>query len=181
MTVELLLNLSRIDKNHEGFIASAVGTGNDSDHCGFLVSAIRDGELACLLDGGAEWLQSGFKFIPSRWYYVATTFRVKGADTEVNAFAADLSDQSPALSWIGTEPDCPRNAGLRSAGHWKGFRRSDGQRLSVAGATRPGVDLRDPSRPPDTGESSPSRVPPRRYPIRLEPSQLDLPAGNCKE
>jgi hypothetical protein len=100
MTVELLLNLARVDKNQEGFIACAVGTGNEADHSGFLVSAIRDGEMACLLDGGAEWLQSGFKFIPGRWYYVATTFRVKGADTEVNAFAADLSDQSPALSWI---------------------------------------------------------------------------------
>jgi hypothetical protein len=100
MTVELLLYLSRVDENQEGFTACAVATRNDSDHCGFLVTAIRDGELACLLDGGAEWLQSGFKFTPGRWYYVATTFHVKGADTEVNSFVADLSGPTTKLTWV---------------------------------------------------------------------------------
>ena len=47
----------------------------------------------------AEWLQSGFKFNPGRWYYLATTFQVKGADTEVNAFSADLSEPGSALNW----------------------------------------------------------------------------------
>ena len=45
--------LPRSTRTREGFIGCAVATGNDSDHCGFLVSAIHDGELAALLDGDA--------------------------------------------------------------------------------------------------------------------------------
>jgi ferric-dicitrate binding protein FerR (iron transport regulator) len=100
MTVELLVNLSGTDMHQEGFIACAVATRHDADHCGFLVTAMRDGELACLLEGGAEWLQSGFKFIPNRWYYVASTFRAKNVDTEVNTFVADLSKKNPKLNWV---------------------------------------------------------------------------------
>jgi len=100
MTVELLLYLSGGDMSQEGFIACAVATRHDTDHCGFLVTAVRDGELACLLEGGAEWLQSGSRFKPGRWYYVASTFRAKTADTEVNTFVSDLTKKEPKLIWI---------------------------------------------------------------------------------
>ncbi len=124
MTIELLLYFSRADKDPEGFIACAVSTRNDADHCGFLVTAIRDGELTCLLDGGAEWLRSGFKFTPGRWYYVASTFRVKGPDTEVNTFAADLSDKTPKLNWIVQNQIAPGVPVAGPLGIGKGF---DGQ------------------------------------------------------
>ena len=124
MTIELLLNFSRAGQVPEGFIACAVSTRNDADHCGFFVTAIRGGEMACLLNGGAEWLHSGFKFTPGRWYYVASTFRVKGPDTEVNTFAADLSDKTPNLNWVvrnqiapGVPASGPLGVGIGFDGH----------------------------------------------------------------
>ena len=128
MTVELLLNLSRVDKNPEGFIACAVATRHDLDHCGFLVTAVRDGELACLLEGGAEWLQSGFKFTPGQWYYVASTFRVKNADTEVNAFVAGLSDKNSKLGWVVRNRIVPGVPAAGPLGIGKGF---DGKTASA--------------------------------------------------
>jgi hypothetical protein len=120
MSIELLLQYSGSSNSHEGFLASAVSTRHDRDQCGFLVAALGGGELACLLDGGSEWLRSGFKFVPGRWYYVAATFDVKGTDvkgtdvkgtdvkgtdvkdteTEINAYVAALGDTNPALQWV---------------------------------------------------------------------------------
>jgi ferric-dicitrate binding protein FerR (iron transport regulator) len=128
MTIELLLCFAGTDKSPEGFIACAVTTQNDADHCGFLVTAVRDGELACLLDGGAEWLRSGFKFVPGRWYYVASTFAVQGARTKVNSFAADLGDKSPKLDWIVQNQVVPGVPPSGPLGIGKGF---DGQKGSA--------------------------------------------------
>jgi len=100
MTVEMLLRLSDVGKSQEGFVASALCVRHDREHCGFLVAALGGGELACLLDGGAEWLQSGFNFMPDRWYYLAVTFQAGEANTKVNAYVADLSNSTPALRCV---------------------------------------------------------------------------------
>jgi hypothetical protein len=97
MTVEMLLRLSRVDKSQGEFVASALSTRHDREHCGFFVAALGDGELACLLDGGAEWLKGDVKFVPERWYYLAITFQADGANTRINAYVADLSGRTPAL------------------------------------------------------------------------------------
>jgi hypothetical protein len=128
MTVELLLYFSRTGKCPEGFIACAVATRIDADHCGFLVTAIDDGELACLFDGGAEWLRSGFKLTPGRWYYLASTFAVRDAATEVNTFVADIGDKSPKLKWIVQNQVVPGVPAAGPLGIGKGF---DGQKGSA--------------------------------------------------
>jgi hypothetical protein len=100
MTVELLMRFAGTGKTREGFVSCALSARHNRKQCGFLLAAIRTGELAFLLDGGSEWLQSGFKFVPGRWYYVAATYNVKQADTEINAHVADLSEKRPTLKWI---------------------------------------------------------------------------------
>ncbi len=128
MTVELLLYLSAVGKGQEGFVASAVSTRRDRHQCGFLLAAVDSGKLACLLDGGSEWLQSGFKLMPGRWYYVASTFLVKNTDTEVNAWVADLSDKSPALKWTVRNRVVPGVPAAGRLGIGKGF---DGEMASA--------------------------------------------------
>jgi hypothetical protein len=128
MTVELLLNLSSVGKTRNEFLASAVAMRHDRDHCGFLVAATGDGELACLLAGDADWLHSGFKLVPGRWYYVALTFQAKNGNTAVNAYAADLSNKHAALNQIVRDQTVPGVAASGRLCIGKGF---DGEMASA--------------------------------------------------
>jgi hypothetical protein len=128
MTVELLMSLSGVGNGQEGFVATAVSTRHDRDQCGFLLAAVGNGELACLLDGGSEWLRSGFKLVPGRWYYVAATFCAKNAGTEINGYAMELGDKNARLNWIVRNQMVPGVPASGMLGIGKGF---DGEMASA--------------------------------------------------
>ena len=128
MTVETMLYLSGRDKDQEGFVAAAVATRCDRDRCGFLLAGLRGGELGCLLDGGAEWLRSGFNLVPGRWYYVASTFRVNGTETEINTYVAELGGKSSGLNCVVRDRVVPGTPAAGRLGIGKGF---DGEMASA--------------------------------------------------
>ena len=91
--------------------------------CGFLITVLDHGNLACLLDAEAPWLQSDFEFVPGHWYYVASTFQTTAAgETIVNAYASDLTAGEPNAA--PAAPGSPVRRGCaRPTGDRQGLRR----------------------------------------------------------
>ncbi|MGA2617425.1 MAG: LamG-like jellyroll fold domain-containing protein [Thermoguttaceae bacterium] len=128
MTAELLLRLDGGGRGQEGLIASAVAVRTDRQKCGFLITALDDGRLVHLMDGRAPWLESGFKFVPGNWYYVASTFQMDGGQTIVNTYVADLTKGDRALKWVIRGQPTPGTPGASHLGIGKGF---DGEMASA--------------------------------------------------
>ena len=121
MTVELLLDLSRLDKSPEGFIASAVATRHDLDHCGFLVTAVRDGELTCLLDGGGAMAAKRVQ-IHSRPVVLCCEYLPRPGGGDGSQYFCGRSQRQEPQAGLGRpQPGGAGRAGPRSAGHWQGF------------------------------------------------------------
>jgi hypothetical protein len=128
MTAEMLLRFDGGGRGQEGLIAAALATRADRQNCGFLIAAVDDGRLVHLLDGRAPWLESGFKFVPGNWYYVASTFQVDGGQTIVNSYVADLTKGDHALKWVVRGQPTPGAPGASRLGIGKGF---DGEMASA--------------------------------------------------
>jgi hypothetical protein len=115
-----------------GMISAAVATRQGP--CGFLIAALDDGRLVQLLDGRAPWLETGVKFQPGRWYYVAGTFRVEARQTIVNTYVADLTPGRRTLQWVVRDEAVPGvpAAGCLGVGH--GFDGENGRAYPWPGA-----------------------------------------------
>jgi hypothetical protein len=121
MTAELLLRFDGGGRGQEGLIAAAVATRTDRQKCGFLITAVDDGRLVHLMDGRAPWLESGFKFVPGNWYYVASTFQVDVGQTIVNTYVADLSKGDRTLKCVIQGQPTPGTPSASRLGIGKGF------------------------------------------------------------
>jgi hypothetical protein len=100
MTVELLLRCDCGERNENGMISAALATRQDHRKCSFFVAALDQGKLAQLLDGEAGWLESGFRFVPGHWYYLASSFDAQGQKTVINTYVADLTTPKTGLEWV---------------------------------------------------------------------------------
>jgi hypothetical protein len=141
MTVELLLNFAGFSGPDRSPIAAVLATRSDERHCGFLLAAVGDGQLAQLLDSEASWLEAepghagpdayrsvprlenegGFTLIPGDWYYVASTFRVVSGKTVVNTYAGNLSRGERTLSQVVKEQAIPGVPAASRLGIGKAF------------------------------------------------------------
>ena len=122
MTVELLLELADVKELHDaGFVSTALATRADELDCGFLVAVAEQGNLVHLLDGDADWVESGEELVPGDWYYVAVTFRVRSDQTLVNTYLANLDDERSTLVHVVQNHEVPGLPAASRLGIGKGF------------------------------------------------------------
>jgi concanavalin A-like lectin/glucanase superfamily protein/FecR-like protein len=122
MTVELLLRFVAVEEmQEEGFVSAAIATRADGSNCGFLVAAADRGNLIHLLDGDADWVESGVKLAPGDWYYLAVTFRTQSDQTVINTYLANLDDERPVLEHLVKNHVAPGVPAASRLGVGKGF------------------------------------------------------------
>ena len=122
MTVELLLEFAAVEEMHDaGFVSTALSTRASESDCGFLVAAAEQGNLVHLLDGGADWVESGVELVPGDWYYVAVTFRARSERTVINTYLADLDDEGSTLVHAVRNREVPGVPAASRLGIGKGF------------------------------------------------------------
>jgi len=119
MTVEALLRFEPGDCS-PGSVFGAVGVRPNRRQCGLLLAAADDGQLAHLLDAEAAWtepeadaLMTPFVFHPGQWYYVVGTFRVADGETQINTYAANLTQRERSLRRLVRNQTAP---GVAAAG-----------------------------------------------------------------
>ena len=122
MTVELLLEFVAVEEmQEEGFVSAAIATRADELNCGFLVAVADRGNLVHLLDGDADWVESGVKLAPGDWYYVAVTFSTRSDQTVINTYLANLDDERPVLEHVVENHVAPGVPAASRLGIGKGF------------------------------------------------------------
>ena len=122
MTVELLLQFVAVEEMHEeGFVSVAIATRADELNCGFLVAVADHGNLVHLLNGDADWVESGVKLAPGDWYYVAVAFRTQSDQTVINTYVANLDDERPVLEHVVKNHVAPGVPAASRLGIGKGF------------------------------------------------------------
>ena len=126
MTVELLLKFVAVEEiqdemQDEGFVSAAIATRADGSNCGFLVAVADRGNLIHLLDGDADWVESGVKLAPGDWYYVAVTFRTRSDQTVINTYLANLDNERPAFEHVVENHVAPGVPAASRLGIGKGF------------------------------------------------------------
>ena len=122
MTVELLLKYVAEEEMQEaGFVSTAIATRADELNCGFLVAAADRGNLVHLLDGDADWVESGVNLAPGDWYYLAVTFRTRSDRTVINTYLANLDDERPVLEHLVKNRVAPGVPAASRLGIGKGF------------------------------------------------------------
>ena len=122
MTVELLLKFVAVEEmQEEGVVSAAIATRADGQNCGFLVAAADRGNLVHLLDGNADWVETGVKLVPGDWYYVAATFRTQSDRTVINTYVANLKNRQSALQHVVKNHVAPGLPAASQLGIGKGF------------------------------------------------------------
>ncbi len=96
-TVELLVCFEGFVGAADGQVATAIATRASERDCGFFLAAVDRGRLVHLMDGDAPWVCSDVECVPGEWYYVAVTFRVRGDETVINTYVANVTRGETAL------------------------------------------------------------------------------------
>ena len=96
-TIELLVSFEGFVGAADGQVATAIATRTGERECGFFLAAVDRGRLVHLMDGDAPWVCSEVECVPGEWYYVASTFRVRGAETIINTYVANVTRGETAL------------------------------------------------------------------------------------
>ena len=96
-TIELLVSFEGFVGAADGQVATAIATRTSERECGFFLAAVDRGHLVHLMDGDAPWVCSEVECVPGEWYYVASTFRVRGAETIINTYVANVTRGETAL------------------------------------------------------------------------------------
>ena len=122
LTVELLLKFDHPpDVSEEGFISTAVATRKDQHDCGFFVVVVQEGQLVHLMNGDADWVETGVQLVSGDWYYLAVTFLARSDRTTVNTYIANLSDEKPMLRHVVRGQVAPGTPAASRLGIGKGF------------------------------------------------------------
>jgi hypothetical protein len=122
LTVELLLKFDYPpDVAEEGFYSAAVATRADQRDCGFFVMVGRGGRLVHLLDGDADWVETGVQLVSGDWYYLAVTFRARADRTTIDTYLANLTDEKPVLRQVVRGQVAPGRPAASRLGIGKGF------------------------------------------------------------
>ena len=89
----------------------------------FPPGSVERGQLMQLLEADAPLVESegDFSFIPRHWYYVASSFRCVSRQTQVNTYAADLSQGEGTLRWLVKDEWVPGVPAISRLGIGKGF------------------------------------------------------------
>lgn len=121
MTIELLLKYRTPEDVNDESVALAVATRDGDRDCGFYVAAVGRGNLSLLLDGDADWVETGTVLLDEHWYYVAVTFEAGEENTMVNAYAVDLTGGHRTLLHILDNEQVPGIPAMSRLGIGKGF------------------------------------------------------------
>lgn len=121
MTIELLLKYHTPEDVDDETVALAVATRDGQRNCGFYVAAVGRGNLCLLLDGQADWVETGTVLTDEHWYYVAVTFEAGEATTIVNAYATDLTGGQRTLKRMLDQQEVPGVPAMSRLGIGKGF------------------------------------------------------------
>ncbi len=121
MTVEVLFCYDGMQPAADGPVAVAVGTRADAKRCGFFLAAAGRGQLTHLMDADAPWTESSLQLVPGHWYYVAATFLTRGDHTQIDVYAADLTEGENRLRCVLSDAVCPGTPVAGPLGIGKGF------------------------------------------------------------
>jgi len=121
MTVELLLSFRPPDSGAKGGVFTALATGGRRSS--FLMAALEQGQLMQLLSADRTLVETegNFAFVPRHWYYVASSFRSVSGQTQVNTYAANLTQGERTLTWLVKDELIPGVPAISRLGVGKGF------------------------------------------------------------